>query len=82
MPQLLVAQMFAAGRPIEIVFAGEPSPDALQVLRGRFLPNAVVLRAEHSPDAAIYTQPGIYVCQNFTCQLPVFTAEELAARLQ
>ncbi len=82
MPQLLVAQMFAAGRPIEIVFAGEPSPEALQVLRGRFLPNAVVLRAEHSPDAAIYKQPGIYVCQNFTCQLPVFTAEELAARLQ
>ena len=39
--------------------------------------NAIVLRAEHSPQAAAYTQPGIYVCQNFACQLPVFTAEEL-----
>jgi uncharacterized protein YyaL (SSP411 family) len=74
--------MFAAGRPTEVVFAGDPSPDALRVLRGRFLPNAIVLRAEHSPQAAVYTQPGIYVCQNFACQLPVTTAEELAARLQ
>ncbi|MFM2126451.1 MAG: hypothetical protein RL328_2902 [Acidobacteriota bacterium] len=81
-PQMLVAQMFAAGRPTEVVFAGDPSPDALRVLRGRFLPNAIVLRAEHSPQAAVYTQPGIYVCQNFACQLPVTTAEELAARLQ
>ena len=82
LPQMLVAQMFAAGRPIEIVFAGEPAPEALRVLRTRFLPNAVVLRAEHSPQAAAYTEPGIYVCQNFACQLPVTTAEELAARLQ
>ena len=81
-PQMLVAQMLAAGRPMEIVFAGEPSPEALRVLRSRFLPNAIVLRAEHSPQAAAYTQPGIYVCQNFACQLPVFTAEELSARLQ
>ena len=82
LPQLLVAQMFAAGPPMEVVFSGEPDRDALQVLRSHFLPNAIVLRAEHSPDAANYTQPGIYVCQNFACQLPVFTAKELAARLQ
>jgi uncharacterized protein YyaL (SSP411 family) len=82
LPQMLVAQMFAAGKPMEIVLAGETPSDVLRVIRARFLPNAVVLRAEHAPDSAIYEKPGIYVCENFTCQLPVFTAAELEKRLQ
>jgi uncharacterized protein YyaL (SSP411 family) len=79
---MLVAQMFAAGKPTEIVFAGEPSPEILRVVRSHFLPNAVVMRAEHAPDNAAYGKPGVYVCENFTCQLPVFTAAELEKRLQ
>ena len=82
LPQMLVAQMFAAGKPMEVVFAGEPSLDILRVARSRFLPNAVFLRAEHAPEAAIYSTPGVYVCENFTCQLPAFTAAELEKRLQ
>ncbi len=82
LPQMLVAQMFAAGKPMEIVLAGEPAPEMLRVIRSRFLPNAIVMRAEHTPDAASYTQPGVYVCENFACQLPVFTAAELKKRLQ
>jgi len=82
LPQMLVAQMFAAGKPMEVVFAGETSAEILRMARARFLPNAVFMRAEHAPDAAVYSKPGVYVCENFTCQLPVFTAAELEKRLQ
>jgi uncharacterized protein len=82
LPQMLVAQMFAAGKPVEIVLAGEATADILRVFRSRFLPNAVVLRAEHAPDSAIYSKPGVYLCENFACQLPVLTAAELEKRLQ
>jgi uncharacterized protein YyaL (SSP411 family) len=82
LPQMLVAQMFAAGPPMEIVFAGEPSPDLLRVARSHFLPNAILMRAEHTSDAAAYSQPGAYVCENFTCQLPVSNATDLEKRLQ
>jgi uncharacterized protein YyaL (SSP411 family) len=82
LPQMLVAQMFSSGKPIEIVFAGELSPEILRVARSRFLPNAILMRAEHAPDSAVYAKPGVYVCENFTCQLPVFTAADLEKRLQ
>ncbi len=82
LPQMLVAQMFAAGRPMEIVFAGEPTPEVLRVARAHFLPNAVMMRAEHAPDAATYSRPGVYVCENYACQLPVSSPEELEKLLQ
>lgn len=82
LPQMLVAQMFASTKPMEIVIAGEPSPEILRAIRSRFLPNAVVMRAADAPDAAIYEQPGVYVCENFACQMPAINAEELADRLQ
>jgi uncharacterized protein YyaL (SSP411 family) len=82
LPQMLVAQMFALGRPIEILIAGEPAPEMLRTIHSRFLPNAIVIRAENAAGSSAYTQPGVYVCENFTCQLPVFTAEELEKRLQ
>ncbi|MEI9813822.1 MAG: thioredoxin domain-containing protein [Acidobacteriota bacterium] len=49
LPLMLAAQMFAAGKPMEIVFAGDPDPELLHAVRRHFLPNAIVLRAEHSP---------------------------------
>jgi uncharacterized protein YyaL (SSP411 family) len=82
LPQMLVAAMFAVGRPMEIVIAGEARPEMLREIRKRFLPDAVVLRAEDTPEAASYTQAGVYVCENFACQLPANSAEELANRLQ
>ncbi len=81
LPQMLVAQMFAAGKPIEIVFSGTTPADALALARQRFLPTAILMRADHTPDASIYSQPGIYVCENFACQLPVSTVEELERTL-
>ena len=81
LPQMLVAQMFAEGKPMEIIFSGDTPADALALARQRFLPNAILMRADHTPDASVYSKPGIYVCENFACQLPVSTAEQLEQRL-
>jgi uncharacterized protein YyaL (SSP411 family) len=86
LPQMLVAQMFAMGKPMEIVLAGPHNgfPSMLHEIRRRFLPNAVVMRASESPR----TMPPVdglataYVCENYACKLPVTGAQELAELLQ
>ena len=47
LPQMLAAQIFALGKPMEIVLA-QPAAEMLQVIRRRFLPNAVVMSASES----------------------------------
>jgi uncharacterized protein YyaL (SSP411 family) len=83
---LLVALMFAIGKPMEIVLAGprEGLNDMLSAIRERFLPNAVVMLAADAPGLlpGIDDGPTAYVCENFTCQLPVTDATELKKRLQ
>ncbi len=61
----------------------------LDVLRRRYLPYHVVACAsEDSLDLAVARGKGsqgrpaaAYVCQNYACQAPVFSAEDLAAML-
>jgi uncharacterized protein len=83
-PQMLVAQMFATGRPMEIVLAGPPNPGMLRAIHGRFLPNAVLLRAEQAPTAmpALDGKPTAYVCENYACKLPVTDRGRLLELLQ
>jgi hypothetical protein len=88
-PQMLVAQMFASEKSMEIVLAGPPDQAMLNAVRHRFLPQAVVMRAEDSallgqapPMPAIGGAPTVYVCENFTCQLPVTGAAALEDLLQ
>jgi uncharacterized protein YyaL (SSP411 family) len=86
LPQMLVAQMFAMGKPMEIVLAGAPSQlgDMSREIRRRFLPNAVVMRASEAPHAMAPVD-GLgtaYVCENYACKLPVTGARELAELLQ
>jgi uncharacterized protein YyaL (SSP411 family) len=83
MPQMLVANIFAAAPPMEIVLAGPESPELLASLRQRFLPNAVVMRAEQAPTAmpAVDGRATAYVCENYACQLPVTSADALAELL-
>ncbi len=80
LPQMLAAVLFAQGRPMEIVLAGPSGPAILAEVRARFLPNAVVMRAEQSPVPmpAIENRPTAYVCQNYACQLPVTTPAAVA----
>ncbi len=83
-PQMLVAQAFAMGRPMEIVLAGPESEETLALIHWRFLPNAVIMRAEESPVAmpAVDGKATVYVCENYACQLPVTETDSLRKLLQ
>jgi uncharacterized protein YyaL (SSP411 family) len=83
-PQMLVAQMFATGRPMEIVLAGPNDPELLAAIHGHFLPGAVVMRAEQAPAAmpALNGKPTAYVCENYACKLPVTDARSMLELLR
>jgi len=92
---MLIALNFWLGPTQEIVIAGDPdTPDTEQMLNlvcGKFLPNAVVLLHDQSEsDSAISriapfikNQTAIggkitaYVCENYVCKKPVNKIEEL-----
>ena len=84
LPQMLVAQAFASGRPMEIVLAGPRDAALLETVHCRFLPHAVVMRAEDSPVPmpAVNGEATAYVCENYACQLPVTNAAALKDLLQ
>jgi uncharacterized protein YyaL (SSP411 family) len=87
-PQMLVAHLFALGRPREIVLAGSRDDPAmiemLAAIRRRFLPGAVILHGEQSarPMPALNGVPTAYVCENFACNLPVTSASALDELLE
>ena len=86
LPQMLVAQMFAMGKPMEIVLAGPHDRQSAMLgeIRKRFLPNAVVMQSPEAPEPmpAIDDRPTAYVCENYACKLPVTEAAALAELLQ
>jgi hypothetical protein len=86
LPQMLVAQMFAMGKPMEIVLAGPQDRHTamLAEIRRRFLPNAVVMRASEAPDSMppVDGLATAYVCENYACKLPVTETAALAELLQ
>jgi uncharacterized protein YyaL (SSP411 family) len=70
----------------EVALAGEDVSALAQVVRGGFFPHVVLaggvgdvplLEGRHPVDG----KAAAYVCQNFTCGLPVTTPEELTASL-
>ena len=86
LPQMLVAQMFLIGKPMEIVLAGPEAGlgEMLRTIRRRFLPHAVVMRSSEAPMPmpAVGDAPTAYVCENYACQLPVTSALALEELLQ
>ena len=66
----------------EIVVAGD-RPDLVEVVRRRWLPNAVLAWGERydSPLWEGRDDGRAYVCRSYACQLPATTPEELAAQL-
>ena len=84
LPQMLVASIFGAGAPMEIVLAGPNSPDLLATIRQRFLPRAVTMRSEQSPVPMppLDGNSTAYVCENYACRLPVTNAAALADLLR
>jgi uncharacterized protein YyaL (SSP411 family) len=85
LPQMLVAQMFAMGKPMEVVLAGPRDQQAasLAEIRKRFLPNAVVMQSSEAPNAMppVDGVATTYVCENYACKLPVTDAAGLAELL-
>ena len=91
-PRMICAAMNAMGAPSQIVLAGDPRSAEFQALatavRARFRPNRVLLHADAArlPKTEGMTpvngQPAAYVCENFTCRLPVTGVFELAGLLK
>ena len=96
-PLLAVAADLAGHAPVEVVLAGEWQQTAplRRELARHYLPDAVVVHLQ--PAAAAWWQerhpavaamaaagpePRAYVCRNFTCDLPVSTATELARQIE
>jgi uncharacterized protein YyaL (SSP411 family) len=93
----LAALDFYVSSPKEVVIIGprdDPATTALlQTVNGKFHPNKVLVGADDADAAAkhglplleargmIDAKPTAYVCQNYACQLPVTTPEELAEQL-
>lgn len=86
-PQMLAAHAMSLAPSTEIVLAGaEDDPSMHKMLasiRRRFLPNAVILMAREAPHPllAIGGRTTAYVCENFTCRLPVTDPAKLDEQL-
>ena len=93
--QWLAALDFYVSTPKEVVIIGprENSKPAalLQTVNGNFHPNKVLVGAENEGEhglpllesrGMINGEPTAYVCENYTCQLPVTTPEELSVQLE
>ena len=87
LPQMLAAQAYALGRPMEIVLAGprdHPAMrDMLSTIRRRFLPTAVLMMASEAPHPMppVDNSPTAHVCQNYACELPATNVEKLDEQL-
>lgn len=95
MPQMLVALDMLLHKPRQIIIAGSNDETAFRMLRevqNHFIPDKVVVNID--PKAAsesitfaskivqVTGETTAYVCENFTCKLPVKTAGELAELLE
>jgi uncharacterized protein YyaL (SSP411 family) len=87
MPQMLSAIEYSHAAAREIVVSGEIPAGMHQALWKHFDPNRILLRA--APELAAFHPgmedmrgPAVYVCQNFGCQAPVNTEEDLLRLLE
>ena len=89
MPQMLSALDYALNNPKQIVISGdlkkEETNRMISEINNHFIPNKVLIHLDSSniPDVlnswAMYKseKPTVFVCENYTCQLPVTTTDEL-----
>ena len=90
LPQLLCALELAFLPPRHVVLAGEPGTADFQalvaVVHAQLGPRRAVLRADAAlpwtaPMVAVGGRATAYVCEDYTCQLPVTDPAELKNRL-
>jgi hypothetical protein len=80
-PQLLVAYDFSTNPPKQVVLAGDDVEAMEHAFHAKFLPGYVLIKGKEGMPA-IGGAATAYVCENFTCQLPVTTVEQLDGLLQ
>jgi uncharacterized protein YyaL (SSP411 family) len=80
-PQLLVAYEFSGSAPKQVVLAGEELSEMERAFHQKFLPDYVLIK-DRDEMPAIGGKATAYVCENFTCQLPVTDIEQFRALLQ
>ncbi len=86
-PQMLCAYLYSMAKGRQVVLAGEDVSRLAEVVRRVFSPHQVVIRASaefpsEAVQAMVTETATAYVCENFTCELPVTTPEALAAKIQ
>jgi uncharacterized protein YyaL (SSP411 family) len=91
LPQMLCACEFDIAPQREIVVAGDRNDDMVRLLWGDFDPNRILLYADaeiaayHPAIAQMRPDAGstaVYICENFTCNAPVNTTEDLSRLLK
>jgi uncharacterized protein YyaL (SSP411 family) len=95
-PQLVTGLLAERTPHRQIVLAGPPDEAFEEEIRSRFHPFQTLIRLDASPEARAWFseripalaamaapegKPTAYVCENFTCQLPAVTREDLAKLL-
>jgi uncharacterized protein len=80
-PLLVAALLFSRSAPRQVVISGDDVDDMLRTFHERFLPQYVLLRNKPGMPA-LHGRATAYVCENFTCQLPVTDSEKLAELLK
>ncbi len=98
--QFLAAFDFALGPGREVIVVGDPESDEtkqmLEAVRGRFMPNGVVILKAIGEDAAalerivpfvenmimIDGRTTVYVCENYSCNFPVTEVGDLMKLLE
>ncbi|MDQ1472754.1 MAG: hypothetical protein QOJ99_4234, partial [Bryobacterales bacterium] len=84
---MLCAFEFDLAPAREIVVARPIEPRMERLLWEEFDPNRTLLNAsaeiaQYQPNVAAMSGPAVYVCENFACQAPAKTAEDLAPLLK
>jgi uncharacterized protein len=80
-PQLLVAYEFSGSAPKQVVLAGDDVAAMEQAFYEKFLPDYVLIKGKEGMPP-IGGKATAYVCENFTCRLPVTDVDQFRALLQ
>ncbi len=87
MPEMLTAGLWSLLSPMQIVFAEDGNIEFKKVVNLHYLPLSIKIHAGKTHGAytkslaAVNGNSTVFLCQNFTCELPITTIDVLEKRL-